>query len=164
VDRADHPDIEVDRRLGDELLKGEWFEHAAFHYHRFLSRRPDDGRALINYGTALVSGTGDRSKEGIPALERGLALTPDSGFGHLMLAVALFNARRDIPAIIGHSRRAVSLMPSDPEAHLMLGRGLVAAGHLKEGEQAVSRALELNPNDADARELLQKIRAVIGAS
>jgi hypothetical protein len=152
--------IEVDRRLADELLKAEWYEHAVLHYRRFLSHRPDEPGAVVNYGIALV--LSDSLEEGIAALQRGVALAPDSGIAHVMLASALFDARRDIRDVITHARRAVALMPSDPGAYVTLGRALAVSGRLEEARRLVTRAVEIDPGNGEARELLRRIQVEAG--
>jgi hypothetical protein len=154
-------ELDAHRVLGDELMKGKWFDRAAVHYRRYLDRRPDDPAALIKLGAALAS-TGTL-EAAISTLERAVRLAPDSGVGQMVLAATLFDARRDIREVISHARRAVMLLPSDPSALVTLGRALAVSGQLREAATLVSRALEINPGDADARELLQKIR-VVGAS
>ncbi|MQA30779.1 MAG: tetratricopeptide repeat protein [Luteitalea sp.] len=151
-------EIEADRWLGDELVKGQWFEHAIVHYRRYLERRPNEPEALLDLGLALVS-TG-ALEDAIPPLRRAVGLAPEIGIGQLALAATLFDARRDLKEVIAHARRAVTLLPSDPTALVMLARALAISGQLGEAATLVDRALEINPSDRDARELLQKIRVV----
>lgn len=155
-------DIEVERQLADELLRARWFEHAAVHYRRYLDRRPDAPAALSNLGLALFwSGDLDRA---IPALRRGVAATPDRGVAQLALASALFDTRRDIGETLVHARRAAELLPSDPQAHVLLGRALAVSGDLSGAARAVQQALALDPGSADARQLLETIRRVAEAT
>lgn len=153
-------DVDAHRRLGDELMKQEWPDHAAVHYQRYLDHDPADPAVLADFGLALVW-AGDY-QDAIQPLRRAVALRPDRGPAHLALAAALYEARQDIGDVVGHARRAVTLMPSDAAAHVMLGRGLAASGRLQEAAESVSRALTLAPNDVDALDLLERIRSVAG--
>jgi tetratricopeptide (TPR) repeat protein len=154
--------IEADRRLGDDLLRAQWFEHAAVHYGRYLERRPDDAAALMNLGVALAS-TED-TEEAIAVLRRAIAVAPGSGGSHLMLAAALFDTRGDLGEIVAHARRAASLLPSDPDPLVLLGRALATSGQLGEAVTAVNQALAIDPAHADAGELLRIIRSVTPSS
>jgi tetratricopeptide (TPR) repeat protein len=155
-------EVEAERILGDELLRAQWFDHAAVHYRRYLEQRPDEKQVLNNLGLALFwAGDLDRA---IPALQRAVAATPDAAVQHLALASALFDQRREIGEVVVHARRGVALLPSDPRALVMLGRALAVQGELGEAARTVQRALDIDPNDADARELLQTIRRVAESS
>jgi tetratricopeptide (TPR) repeat protein len=151
-------EVEAERRLGDELLRAQWFEHAAVHYRRYLGRRPSETEVLRALGLALFW-AGDL-ENAIPALQQAVAATPDIGLAQLALASALFDRRRDIREVVAHARRAATLLPSDPQAQIMLGRALAVSGELSEAARAVQNGLDIDPNDRDAYELLQTIRRV----
>jgi tetratricopeptide (TPR) repeat protein len=154
-------DLEAERRLGDELLRVRWFNRAAVHYRRYLRQRPSEMQVVRNLGLALFWG-GDLD-QAIPPLRRALAAEPDSGVAQLALASALFDTRRDIREVVAHARRAVTLLPADPPALVMLGRALAVSGDLAAAERAVEQALDIDPAEADAREPLQTIRQVGGS-
>ena len=162
VDHGAPADVEAEQRLGDELLRTRWFEHAAVHYRRYLARRPDQTQVLRNLGLALFW-AGDLH-HAIPSLQQAVAAEPDTGIAQLALASALFDTRRDIREVVAHARRAAALLPSDPQAQVMLGRALAVNGELSEAARAVQHALDIDPNNADARELLQTIRRVAGSA
>jgi Flp pilus assembly protein TadD len=154
-------EVDAERRLGDELLRGRWFEHAAVHYRRYLERRPRETRVLSSLGLALFW-AGDL-EHAIPVLQQAVTAEPDTGVAQLALASALFDTRRDIREVVPHARRAAALLPSDPQAQVMLGRALAVSGELSEATRAVEHALDIAPNHQDARELLQTIRRVAGS-
>jgi cytochrome c-type biogenesis protein CcmH/NrfG len=155
-------DVEAERRLGDELMRARWFEHAVDHYRRYLGRRPDETQVLGSLGLALFwSGDLDRA---IPVLQQAVAAEPDTGVTQLALASALFDERRDIREVVTHARRAAMLLPSDPRALVLLGRALAVSGELSEAARTVQHALDIDPSDADARQLLQTIRRVAESS
>jgi tetratricopeptide (TPR) repeat protein len=151
-------EVEAERRLGDELLRAQWFEHAAVHYRRYLEQRPTETRVLSNLGLALFS-AGDL-EQAIPTLQQVVATEPDTGVAQLTLASALFDMRRDIREVVAHARRAAALLPSDPQALVMLARALAVSGELTEAARTVQHALDIDPNQTDARELLLTIERV----
>ena len=151
-------EVEAERRLGDELLRAQWFEHAVVHYRRYLGRRPSEPEVLSALGLALFW-AGDL-ENAIPALQQAVAAKPDIGLAQLALASALFDKRRDIREVVAHARRAATLLPSDPQALIMLGRALAVSGKLSEAARAVQNGLDIDPNDRDAYELLLTIRRV----
>jgi 4-amino-4-deoxy-L-arabinose transferase-like glycosyltransferase/cytochrome c-type biogenesis protein CcmH/NrfG len=152
--------VDSDRRLGDELLKVQWLEHAITHYRRSLQRDPDQPQVLSNLGAALIA-TG-AANEAVPLLQRALVMAPDVGITHLLLAGALFDTRHDIRDIVAHARRAVALLPDDTAALLMLARALAVGGDLQHADALVTRALMLEPANEEARNLLATIRRVSG--
>jgi tetratricopeptide (TPR) repeat protein len=156
--RAAPTEIDADRLLGDELLLARWFDHAALHYRRYLGQRPHEPPVLRNLGLALFW-AGDL-EHAIPALQQAVSAEPDSGLAHLALASALFDVRRDIREVVAHARRAATLLPSDPQALVMFGRALAVDGKLSEAARAVQDALDIDPSNAEAHQLLQTIRRV----
>jgi Flp pilus assembly protein TadD len=155
-------DVEAERRLGDELVRARWFSRAAVHYRRYLGRRPDETQVLNSLGLALFwSGDLDQA---IPVLQQAVAAEPDAGVAQLALASALFDERRDIREVVVHARRAATLLPSDPRALVLLGRALAVSGELSEAARTVQHALDIDPSDADAHQLLQTIRRVAESS
>jgi tetratricopeptide (TPR) repeat protein len=155
---ADVDAVDADGQLGDELAKVQWLAPAITHYRRSLRHHPDQPRVLLSLGAALLAS--DATGEAIPVLQREVALAPDVGMGHLMLASALFDARRDIREIVAHAGRAVALLPDDAHAWLMLARALAVRGDLPAADGMATRALTLEPDSDEARELLTKIRSV----
>ena len=153
---------ETDRLLGDELLQVEWFDRAIVHYQRALAHHPDHPIVLQNLGAARLA-TGDAAAA-IPSLQRAVALRPESGLAHFMLATAIFNVRGNPDRVIAHSRRAVTLLPGHLDALLLLARGLGVRGLLAEGEAVVARALSLDRSNAEAVALQATFRSVAAAA
>lgn len=149
----------ADRQLADELAKARWFEHAALHYRRHLERHPDDVPALTNLGATLLAN--NAAPAAIPILERAVAIAPDRGLGHFVLASALFESRGDIEQVLVHARRAADLMPEDAVVQVLLARSLAVHGELGAAAAVARRALTLNPRDQAARDLLDRITAVV---
>jgi len=65
--------------------------------------------------------------------------------------------------VIAHARRAVSLLPGNREALLLLARALGVRGDLGEGHTVITRALSLDPTNVEALELMATFREVMGA-
>jgi hypothetical protein len=149
---------EADRLLGNELLKVGWFRRAIVHYRRALERQPDQPMVLQGLGMAML-GNGDLGAA-VGVLERAVSLAPESGLGHLLLAATLFDVRGHPDRLITHARRAVTLLPENVEALLLLARALGVRGNFAEGEAVVARALSLYPTNAEAMELQNTFRAV----
>ena len=95
--------------------------------------------------------------EAIPLLQRAVDRDPDNGAAQLSLAASLFDTRAGIDQTIAHARRAAALLPSDPDALVLLSRALAVNGQYEEAAALVHRALELAANDAEARELERRI-------
>ena len=153
---------DADRLLGNELLKVGWLNRAIVHYHRALARQPDQPIVLQNLGAAMLAA--GHPESAIPVLERAIALNPESGLAHLLLATAIFDVRGSPDRVIAHARRSVTLLPTSTEALLLLARALGVRGHLAEGWTVLTRALSLDPTDVEAVELMATFRkAMAGA-
>lgn len=75
---------------------------------------------------------------------------------HLERGRRLFQQERDAEAI-AELRRAIYLMPYQPEAHLLLGRIYQRTGRTREAIDSLKIAIWVDPNNAEARELLAKL-------
>ena len=53
--------------------------------------------------------------------------------------------------------RAVALIPHSAEAHLLIGRVFAVRGQFENAAHAFARVIEIDPEQADAREYLQRI-------
>jgi hypothetical protein len=150
---------DADRLLGHELVQVGWFDRAIVHYQRALAREPNQPIVLQHLGAAMLAA--DDPASAIPALERAVALNPESGLAHLLLATAIFNIRGNLDQVVAHVRRAVTLLPTDMEALLLLARALGIRGDLAEGRTVITRALSLDPADREAMDLLATFRKVM---
>lgn len=149
---------EADLRLGNELLKGQWFEHATFHYRQYLETGPlNETAGLVGLGMSLASS--GAVAEAIAALRRAVGREPDNGSAQFALAASLFEARADIDEVVAHARRAAALLPRNVAALTLLSRSLAVRGLYDEAAAVVQRALDIDPDDADARKLQGLIRS-----
>jgi cytochrome c-type biogenesis protein CcmH/NrfG len=152
---------DADRLLGNELVQVGWFDRAIVHYQRALAREPDQPIVLQHLGAAMLA-AGDPASA-VPVLERAVELNPESGLAHLLLGTAIFNVRGSPDQVVSHARHAVTLLPTDMEALLLLARGLGVRGDLAEGRTVITRALSLDPAHVEATELLATFRKAMDA-
>lgn len=95
-------------------------------------------------------------EESVTLLRRALELDPDSAIGHAELAralsvVAQWSGRPDLfGEVTEHARRAIKIAPDDPGALVASCVAYCNFGRFEEGHAAGVRALEVNPNSADA--------------
>ncbi|MGJ4943025.1 tetratricopeptide repeat protein [Bradyrhizobium sp. HKCCYLS1011] len=112
-----------------------------------LQEQPNCFEALHILGVSIVHG--GRFAEGLPWLERAVALDPGSAEAQSNLGFALLNLARYDEAR-AHLQKAIVLQPNFPTAQRNLADTLL---HLKLPEPALAafiRAIQLKPDDADA--------------
>ena len=78
---------------------------------------------------------------------------------HLERGRRMFQQERDVEAI-AELRRTIYLMPYHPEAHHLLARAYERSGRTREAIDSLKIAVWIDPNNAAARELLQKLSAL----
>jgi len=93
------------------------------------------------------------------ALWGALALDPDHGPAHRDLAY-LFAGRKWFPPARAEIDQALKLLPDDSHTHYIAGVVMAWQSMPSEAERELKRALELDPNNANASEAL---RALFGA-
>lgn len=97
-------------------------------------------------------------QEAITAFSEAVRLAPENGPARLRLAFNLVMGSRDPQEANPHAQKAVALLPDDPEAHFVLGLCYERAGMEKAAVRALSRAVELKPNYAEAKKRLKKLK------
>jgi serine/threonine-protein kinase len=95
------------------------------------------------------------------AFQRAIALNPElpdphHWYSHLLMALG----RAD--ESLSESRRALDLRPFDPRLTVHLGWHYLTAGEYERADTALSRAVALDPGDADAHYLLALVAAARG--
>ena len=110
------------------------------------------GRFFLNKGGEV--------KKAIPHLERAVQLDPNFGAAYAALGEAwgldgVFgrNNKDTVPKALEYSQKALSLDPSS-EAFTALGHSLMQGHRWSEGEVALRRALEIDPNNPSASRYL----------
>jgi tetratricopeptide (TPR) repeat protein len=125
-------------------------------YQKALKISPEflpalEGAAQLEYDAG--------SQEAIPLLKHVLRLRPQDATSHAMLAVLAYK-RGDCVQAVEHFERSGPLLDSQPAAREEYGSCLL---QLKQPEKAISiyrKAVELNPDDSQARQMLATIQLV----
>ncbi len=123
-----------------------------------MKSHPNDVGELNNLGIALIGA--DRLDEALGVFRRAVDLHPNDARGHRNYANALYD-HHDIDEAAAHARRAVDLRPGDPAAHDLLGRILAIQGRLVDAQGQFEEALRMEPDYAEARLDLEKLRGLI---
>ncbi len=120
-----------------------------------IAKSPRNGRALMNYGLALMS-RGDGAGA-LASFERAREFTPNYSF--LEINFGIVNGMLNRPAEAErHFERAVLLAPGDSAPHFYYGRWLSEAGRTVDSLAHLETAARLNRYDAETRTLLAKLR------
>jgi predicted O-linked N-acetylglucosamine transferase (SPINDLY family) len=114
---------------------------------QLLADLPDFFDVLQLLGVSLVECS--RFAEGVPYLERAVALDPRSADAHCNLGFTLFNLERYAEARV-LLEKAVMLRPNFPTAQRNLANTLLRLELAEPAIAAFTRIIELNPGDSDA--------------
>ena len=88
------------------------------------------------------------------------ALKADQSYSPAIFGLAEAIADDDPPQALGLARHALDLNPSYVEAHVLVARAAVDAGHHDEARQSLETALAVNPSSLDAHALLAALAYV----
>ena len=125
------------------------------------AKSPANGRAWMNYGTALMArGDYARARD---CYEQAAPLTPNYWALEINRAIvedALGNAAAAEP----HFKRGIELGPAQPDTHFFFARWLARRGRGPEAAEQLRTAARLSPGAASARDLLMDLLAAIGDS
>jgi curved DNA-binding protein CbpA len=99
------------------------------------------------------------AQDAMEAFEKAVSLYPEEAEFHAFLGWAVHLARREdaeqAQRALGHLSKAVELNPRLDRGHLFLSRVHRALGHATEAEAALERALQANPDSAEAQRELR---------
>jgi len=132
---------------------------AVAQYEAALRIDPDDADTENNLAVALAKLPG-RADEALGHFERALRLSPNDADLHFNLANQLVQDPARLPAAIMQYEAALRLRPDFPAAHVRLALAYGRSGRLDDAIAQLERALQLDPADAAARELLGQLRAL----
>jgi hypothetical protein len=132
-------------------IEGSYWRTDLALYRRDVERRPDDGRALYHYATALQRHEGCVAAE--PVFVRATERAPDDARSWHNLAGCRLRLGRFADAV-SPAMHAVALERDDPRNWFNLGVALRASGDDRRGRRALEHALRLDPHYAAAREAL----------
>ncbi len=125
-------------------------------FQELVRLRPDaaDGYQYLG-SVALNRGRLDRAAEN---LERAIALKPDYALAYVNLGLCR-KARSDRAGAAQAWRAALNIRPNLGDAHRLLGESLAQDGRTAEARAHLRQAVEADPSDKAARDLLKKLDA-----
>ncbi|KAA6456616.1 tetratricopeptide repeat protein [Acidobacteria bacterium AB60] len=139
---------------GDKELDEGKVQEALTHYREAAEEEP--GNASYHYRLAMAmerAGDGGGERE---QLEKAVALDPklagaQNALGYLM------SRGGEVDGAVQHFRMAVEAAPGWTEAWINLAAELAVGSHYAEAREAVGKALELDPANAQAKELRDQL-------
>ena len=136
-------------------LKGEGNKNEALVSFRHALKLARDNIPALQGVAEIEYEAGDAA--GIPALQHLLRLRPDDQTSHAMLAVLEYQ-RGDCSEAVVHFEKAAELFKSRIPALNAYGTCLVKLKRLKEADDVLSQALDLNPQDRRQRQVLASVQ------
>jgi len=112
----------------------------------------NSARAYCEYAARLQ--TQDATAAALLALWRAVELEPDYGPAHTQLARIYVTQRWFVPAL-AEAKRALELMPNDPDTHYVAGVALLWLNQHDDAERELRTTLKLDPNNANASQALE---------
>jgi tetratricopeptide (TPR) repeat protein len=139
---------------GDTALDAGKASEAVAHYKEALEQQPNNPNYHFKLAIAL-SRSGDAPGER-QELEKAIALDPKLPGPQNALGYMLSRSG-DADAAVKHFQQAVQGAPGWPEAWINLAAELAVTRRFSEARQAVAKALELDPQNQEARELSDQL-------
>jgi tetratricopeptide (TPR) repeat protein len=145
---------------GAALLQGGDAEKALPLLRRAHELLTDDVAIAINLaGAYILQG---KHGDAIPILERALAHEPENemlwtNLGAAYLGNPILATDEQQQAAIAAFERAIEINPAAPNVHYNLGLIHRDRGEIEQAVHRFSQAIQANPNDRDARRVLQKL-------
>ncbi len=146
-------DREVFFRLGGLEVRAGRFRDAVGWYRRLLEKHPDDAAALNEAGYLCAEEAIDLP-QALVWTSRAVELDPKNAAYQDSYGWTLYKLDRSQDAV-EPLRRASGLDPKEPLIKIHLAKALRASGRSEEGRQVLRDLLTDQPNDRQARELLQ---------
>ncbi len=140
-------------------------EQAVMLLEDVLSDVPDFPRGLAQLAEAQVQMDRFQNEQGMVAIEaltdRALALEPDLAAAH-MIKGHLAMTTHQMHDAVRQLERAIELDPSEPRPYHWLGIALANSGFLEQSREALSTAVELEPDHANANGYLGLVHLLLG--
>jgi TolB-like protein/class 3 adenylate cyclase/Tfp pilus assembly protein PilF len=101
-----------------------------------------------------------------------ITLDPNYAMAHALLADALYSMAvlgwtefpdRELSRGADEARKAIAMAPDEPDGYRVLGRILLARAEYDQAENALKRAIEINPSDANALAAWGAVQSFTGA-
>jgi tetratricopeptide (TPR) repeat protein len=140
--------------LADKNLESGKTDEAIAKYREAIESQPNDALSRYKLSVALRK-AGDTDGERT-ALEEAIKLDPKLAAAHNELGFLLARAG-EAGGAVEHFRLAVQSAPAWTEAWVNLAAELAVLSRFSEAREAVSRALTLDPENADARALSDQL-------
>ncbi|WP_374763776.1 XrtA/PEP-CTERM system TPR-repeat protein PrsT [Yunchengibacter salinarum] len=154
--KAGGEDRELRVHLAELYEQADQHRDAARHYFAILQKGVADARLTAKLARAYLE-IGDR--DSVPLAERAYLMLPDDPFILDTYGWVKLQAARDVETALPALEKAARRAPSDPLVRYHLGMAYLADGQRDAGRAALSQALSLDPDFADAdvarRQLIQ---------
>jgi Flp pilus assembly protein TadD len=151
----DRDDPERLTNLGTTLMMLGRVEQAITAYERAVALAPHDPRAHGDLGTAHLAA--NRADRALPHLERAVTLAPERATYLSNLGYA-HQLKGDLDRAIAIYKQAIAKDERLGSAWINLGTALAKQGKYAEAEQALKKALKLDPTDPRAKANLQELQ------
>ena len=140
--------------LADKDMSSGKTDEALAKYREALESEPNV--AIYRYKLSMaLRKSGDSDGERVQ-LEQAVKLDPKLAAAQNELGYLLARSG-DANGAVEHFRLAVQSAPAWPDAWVNLAAGLASIAHFAEAKQAVAKALNLDPQNADARALSEQL-------
>jgi len=160
-----HPDFKDHLIRGTRLLgRGEIAEALPL-LERAHQLDPDSFEAALNLGGAYIMAK--RFKLAVPILEQAAAAHPEEpqvwvNLGAAYLGNPILASDEQQRKALEAFNRVVAIDPYTRNVEYNIGLIHRDRGEVEQALQAFERAVRINPNDQDARRLIEKLRAAAG--
>ena len=141
----------------EELAKGDPAKAVAL-YRDAIAVLPN--YALLQYKLSVALDRAQDIEGERQALHQAVELDPRMAIAHRQLGYLAFNDG-DFPTAETHFRRAVEAAPTFADAWVSLAATLASESHPEEAEEAVKRALQVDPQNANAIELEKELSRTV---
>jgi tetratricopeptide (TPR) repeat protein len=152
--------------LGKALLRDGRVPEAVTTLEEAVRLEPQSGEA--HYQLGLAHNRAGRREEATAALKKGRELvSADDRQQHAAMDIAEGRAALDagnLPEAVAKFELAIKRLPELAEAHRFLGEALEKRGDVRGATAAYTKALELNPATAAARQGLERLSARVGST
>jgi len=138
-----------------ENLPGRMPEAVA-HLEQAARIKPDDADIQNDLGVAVAKLPG-RLPEALTHFELALRLNPNDADIHYNLANQLAKVPRRMPEALAQYKEALRIRPDFVSAHFNLGVEEAKAGRYAEARLQMESVLQLDPENAPARQLLERL-------
>ncbi|MGO8946148.1 MAG: protein kinase domain-containing protein [Ktedonobacterales bacterium] len=152
--QLDPQDAEICYHLGVVCYNLRQFAQAEGEFQAAIKLRPNYLDALIALGRVYAARK--QWDEATTIYQRAISMDSNSAVAFLELGNMQLAEKRPADAVRSFER-AAKLVPASDAVQVALGMGLHAIGHRKAAKTALQRALQINPKNTEAQQLLKQI-------